>query len=375
MKKLFNVLDSISKWSFPFAHICIAIGIIHELLKPSESKWELFLIGVAVLMLIAHNFYLSYFINAENRRNEKEKNSLQSKVDESYEDAKRAKSYVDAYEGISNAFSEVYGFLLNPKNEDFEGCLNDFCTKLNDAYDNITGSKCHVVIKGFTDKTRGHDGKNDRMVKTIGRSKKDPKRKEIDSKGIEHWIYSNTDLTQVYTNVLDQNKACFFEPDLSSRVHYKDTCFCAVGNKHFQYFADDSTHEHRSKNWPLPYWSSVVVPITHSVVLKNTETGKQLFCLGFLIIDSDKKNAFNPHIDPIILQGCAEGLYYAIHQSLTLGELQPTQQSHGKINTPSVKLAEQITDGNFNPLPAGSHTPSNVANPPVDSEGNPLIKK
>ena len=81
-------------------------------------------------------------------------------------------------------------------------------------------------------------------------------------------------------------------------------------------FSSNSLDE-REKNWPLHYKSVIVVPICPSIEDQRSTNS----LLGFLTIDSDKKNIFVEEIDAEILSGCADGIYNALKSALSLAKL------------------------------------------------------
>ena len=60
--------------------------------------------------------------------------------------------------------------------------------------------------------------------------------------------------------------------------------------------------------WPLPYKSSIVVPICPGI---STERSKETL-LGFLCVDSPRLFAFKREFDVDIMNGVADGLYNVI---------------------------------------------------------------
>ena len=64
----------------------------------------------------------------------------------------------------------------------------------------------------------------------------------------------------------------------------------------------------RQLNWPLPYKSTIVVPLLPLSVNEHDDKALR----GYLCIDSPRNNAFNKQYDIEILKGLADGLYNKI---------------------------------------------------------------
>ncbi len=67
----------------------------------------------------------------------------------------------------------------------------------------------------------------------------------------------------------------------------------------------------RNWKWPLPYKSTIVVPICP--IEENTLAG----LVGFLCVDSTRNLAFKKDYDVELLLGIAEGIYNTVREMLS----------------------------------------------------------
>lgn len=211
--------------------------------------------------------------------------------------------YADMFEDIGRGFKEIHNLARRPDHAVTSDVLRSsfcvLCDAVADAYTFVSGRRCHVCIKVPVD-----DGDDAKSFETLARSRNTPdERLKNDRKArkecTRHTIPENTAFQQAHLSI--NNPGSGF---LSNQLPWLD----GYVNTSFQLYSNDRHHGlnpvMRWYKWPLPYKSTIVVPIypLHAEV-------EDADFLGFLCIDSPAMFAFDSRYDAGIARGIADGIY------------------------------------------------------------------
>ena len=158
--------------------------------------------------------------------------------------------------------------------------LSDFLLQMVDkykqAFDDITDSNCRISIKVIS--IENHQP----VLKTIARDTDSSSSIRSQRNSRKNYLTNDSASLSI---VLGQ-KGFYMNNDLSKSKSYKG----------------GGIPENKAKEWPLPYRSTLVVPI------RNHRTYDSDDIFGFLLIDSDKRNVFDETTDPDLATALAETL-------------------------------------------------------------------
>ena len=177
------------------------------------------------------------------------------------------------------------------KQKNFDGIvheLSDLCTEISEAFKEIKNEEIGVCIKYINGNVENP------YVKTLCRDFHSKKReKKYKNVGFDY-ISQNTDFTHIIRQMNDKqdfNMLYYFANDLVNKHQYNNTHLKEVDlpSSLWCYFE-------RQRKWPLPYRSTIVVPLLSS----------DNMCIdGFLCIDSPSSNGFIKERDVVIMQQIA----------------------------------------------------------------------
>lgn len=266
----------------------IAIGLYFAPYLDNQGVVGVFFLGIITLFFIGYSFFLI------------------SKY------RKRIR-YSDIFGELNVGFSELHQIDRHdaPSIELIIQKLGFLCDNLSTAFSLINDRKIGVCIKVLTFKGRRP------MVTTLVRDRysKSKNRKTGTADNIEHYIELNSDFQFIWDNIDSQNveKSYYHEKHLPTCKDYKNTRLNSNWkSKTTKWGILDNFI--RRKLWPLPYRSTLVVPIVPLVA--NEQNQKAI--RGFLCLDSTSEGQFNPSVDVDILKGISDGLYNKIDKVNTL---------------------------------------------------------
>lgn len=179
---------------------------------------------------------------------------------------------------IVKVLAEVYAYIheIERKPEltdnDIAGVLSFFCNKVKELFDKKTGSDCCVSIKV-------------------------PISHYSDS---GEWQLGNTAYSYVISMIIKESSKprVYLDNNVQSNANYLTT----------------------SGRTEVPYKSELVVPIIPSRYRQLSE----VYFGGFLCVDSDKKDSFDPkHYDVPMIVGLADGLYVIMQRLIELQNDEP----------------------------------------------------
>lgn len=214
--------------------------------------------------------------------------------------------YVDSIWGqtivdLANIYALIHKLERNDNatEDDVAFVLSEFCAKVKEIFDRKTKSNCCVSIK-VPQSNYSESGQWISMqVKNIARDQQHlTERDTPEYNKMEHNIIGNTAYSTIVSLVLNSKKKKFY---LKNNVQ-----------------EDES---YLSTSPYIYYKSELVVPI----IPTDYDNINDIEFLGFLCIDSDRKNSFDKdRYDISMTRGIADSLYSLINKLITNGLLKTT---------------------------------------------------
>jgi hypothetical protein len=214
----------------------------------------------------------------------------------------RARLYAECLPVLNRAFSDIHKTLRVAENNELKSIdavagsssCNELCERLAESFTIITGAKCAVTIRCL-------EKREDGLVSfAFARSAYQKERRRYNDRKneIDHLITENSDFLEILENIEKIIGRYFICNNLPSRLGYKNTSFKTYGKP-------SRVPIIRFFKWPLPYRSTVVVPICPDIAdQRNFEN-----LAGFLCVDSSKALVFKKNYDTDLMIGVADGLY------------------------------------------------------------------
>lgn len=219
---------------------------------------------------------------------------------------RRIVRYAEIFEEINVGFTELHSVDRHPEPsiELIVQKLGFLCDNLSNAFSMVNKEKIGVCIKFLIFK-----GKRP-IVNTLVRDRysKSKNRKTGTADKTEHFIELNSDFQFIWDNFDNENidTSYYHEKHLPICKDYKNSRLSSDWKGKIKIGLLDNLV--RRKQWPLPYCSTLVVPIVP--LLADEQNQKAI--RGYLCIDSTREGMFNPKIDVDILKGISDGLYNKI---------------------------------------------------------------
>jgi hypothetical protein len=195
--------------------------------------------------------------------------------------------------------------------DDVARALEKTLDRLVNAFSLITATRCSACVKANCP-TEGavvgvytlcRDGTSERRD-SQALSERDIDRMQGMPIPSDSRIDRNTDFQHIVENKIGTARAYFFSNNLPGLADYRNSSFDVYG-KPRKWF--------RAATWPLPYKSTIVVPIASRSLVEP----KPHFH-GFLCLDSPHRDVFEEHIDVDILRAVA-------------GSISPLLSRYGKL--------------------------------------------
>lgn len=187
---------------------------------------------------------------------------------------------------------------LNNRNDILQ-VAKAICNDLSNLMRLVTGRPCAACIK-VVDAPVDEEGQV--STYTFCRDSRSlPKRNYNEDK--KHWISANTDFLEIFRHEGPPITRYFFENYLPSRQGYNNSRFESSG------FRQETLSRwvrpfFRSATWPLPYKSTIVVPIFPLVTDEDPPP-----VMGFLCVDSPARGVFRQQYDVGLIRSVAACLY------------------------------------------------------------------
>ena len=214
--------------------------------------------------------------------------------------------YADAYGEINLGFSYLHSLrrIDNPSIKDILPDLVKLCDAVSHAFSKIYGCKIGVCIKFIV-----NDNDRPRCETLVRDSNSNSQsRKSGTQDETKHWIDANSDFQFIYDNFNDDNvqTSYYLEQHLPNCHDYKNTRLKYNWNPktYWPFLARYA----RKWNWPLPYRSTLIVPIVPLLANEQSQDAIR----GFLCVDSASEGIFNKYYDVDIMKGVADGIYNQI---------------------------------------------------------------
>lgn len=259
----------------------IAFGVYFSPFLNNQGLVGVIFLGIISLLFIGYTFYLI------------------SKY------RKRVR-YGDVFQEVNVGFTELHSIDRHPAPtiELIIQKLSFLCDNLSNAFTTVNGNKIGVCIKFIEFKG------NRPLVTTLVRDRhsKSKNRKTGTADRTDHFIELNSDFQFIWDNFDNENieTSFYHEKHLPICKDYKNSRLGSNWRSKNPFGIFENFI--RRKNWPLPYRSTLVVPIIP--LLADEQEQKRI--RGFLCIDSQREGMFNPQIDVDILKGISDGLYNKI---------------------------------------------------------------
>ncbi len=243
-----------------------------------QGKHGVIILGIIIISLLVHNICLTMKYR------------------------KRIK-YADIFSELNNGFSYIHSVdrIKNHGVIEITNSIKSLCNSVSNTFRNIYGHHIGVCIKILTD-----DGGRPK-VHTYCRDERSAMTRLVrdNDKAIEHWLCENTDFQFIKDALKNNLSDCyFFSNALPWKSGYKNSRFGnwappgpLLLNLLTKLFC-----------WPLPYKSTIVVPLVPLSIKDQNERALR----GFLCIDSHRNFIFNEKFDVHILKGVCDGLYNKI---------------------------------------------------------------
>jgi hypothetical protein len=215
----------------------------------------------------------------------------------------RKARYASALEAVDDGFQEVHRLVrvLPTPFESITDAFSRMCDHVARAYTLVTSANCGVSIKILGQEVGEGNILRPKLV-GFARDNASKKKRSTDGGKVKHWLASNSDFLQIWRQAERGVPGLFFSNNLPLLDNYSNTSFAAHGKLPELNMGPLSWFV-RLWTWPLPYKSTIVVPICPC---GHTE---QELILGFLCVDSPAMWSFRRRHDARMLKGIAEGIY------------------------------------------------------------------
>lgn len=218
--------------------------------------------------------------------------------------------YTKGHLSITKALSIANDLRDSEEINQLEKCIEkmqESCTYIADAYTLFKNKRICVCIKLVI-----NTGDGDIFIRTLCRddiARKDSRRVQPKEETVIHYINENTDFKYIFENVNKNGEK--FKYYISNVLPLED--FYRNSRINADEYPPRSVipivkEIKRLKAWPLPYKSTITVPI---IILTDNPVDKDNIA-GYLCIDSDTMWIFNKKYDVNILRSIANGLYPTI---------------------------------------------------------------
>ncbi len=177
--------------------------------------------------------------------------------------------------------------------------LSETCTEISKILTKLKGSLISVCVKYTNALNEDYNGM---YVKTLSRDyEANRQRKNLYSESVLDKISDNTDFEELFVKIInkvDWKEVYFFANYLPQKHQYNNSHLdkSIIPDELFSWIS-------RNNKWPLPYKSTIVVPII---------SGANKNIYGYLCVDSPKNNGFNLISDVKIVQDIALDLSQTI---------------------------------------------------------------
>lgn len=187
--------------------------------------------------------------------------------------------------------------------------LSTYCESISTIFSKIKGHRIGVCVKLLV----AEGGSANLISQARDIYSKSHNRKTGSSDETKHSLELNSDFSFIYNNTdSDLNNSSFFHsPDLANESDYRNSRLKDWTCPKMPFLPKSFV---RGIKWPLPYRSTIVVPIWRLDSDFHTKENLR----GFLCIDSPKTKAFNKSVDVEILRGFSDKIAPIIDKLIIL---------------------------------------------------------
>ncbi|TGL61155.1 hypothetical protein [Leptospira sarikeiensis] len=210
--------------------------------------------------------------------------------------------YVSVFEELNAGYHKIHQGVRNESLDivELKTGLETLCTHLTNIFSEINGHRISTCIKIII-----NENNKPRLI-TLCRDIYSKTNRVIGNDDItKHWMTENSDFNFIFESISEGKVSnTFFHANwLPVHYEYKNTRLGVSKLSNIPFLSLLL----RFFQWPLPYKSTIVVPI-----IPFSIEGQKDALRGFLCIDSPKNVAFNAQIDVQILNGVSDGIYTVI---------------------------------------------------------------
>lgn len=308
-------------WHVKYSAYLLVLGLAFSYVKgylglsETFSQWfDRLIISACLLLLVAGGVIREIQVKRDRRYAtiQKENHLIFHKIRDLI-------SYIDSVLFRASTEDQLDADYLNECENSVKAALTSILDNISSSFSLVSGVPCRATLKGITLK----DGDSDveLFVYTIARdSDSETANTWLDGERLSQWvdkIEENEDFEIIADN--NNTERWFFDNFLPRRQSYK--------NSH-----DDDVRKERLKprrglikslaprvGWKLPYVATIVWPVQqqNSLKLKFVAPG----CIGFLAVDSDRKNSFSEKNDPYLGLSFADALFHPLNKLSILSDL------------------------------------------------------
>jgi hypothetical protein len=221
----------------------------------------------------------------------------------------RNSKYGEALNTITSGFANIHDLHRYTSaqlvSEMIKQRLKEMCTNISYGLTIITGYKVSCCIKIMSPAKE-----KDYLLSTLCRDSHDGVTRSRPDFKIEHFLNQNSDFKTLLNDLRTGKSRFFVSNKLNWLRDYENSSFDPYGgkpNRGGNWFFDLFLVAKQTIWWPLPYKSTIIVPII-PVNYKPTDE-----ILGFLCVDSPNMFVFKRYYDVDLLVGLADGIYNTVN--------------------------------------------------------------
>lgn len=224
--------------------------------------------------------------------------------------------YAEVLPHINFGFSYVHDELRNapPDLDKIAMACERVCTQVTHAFSVIAAAPCSASIKVLAQQ-ESQNQETRLKVLTLARDQQSSSSRNY-GVHLDHWIEMNTDFKFLLERISSPRGRYFFSNRLPYLSNYQNTSIELYGGEPKPVHIWGWYHLVRYWQWPLPYKSTIVVPICPAISSKRTQAN----LIGYLCLDCSRMGAFKKHYDIELMEGVADGLYNLVSQYVKLVE-------------------------------------------------------
>lgn len=248
-----------------------SIASIYYFDQQDQGKVALIILGVLLCMSMCHDWYYTHKVRQKER-------------------------YISIPEDLNTIYSQIRCKYENV--QEITNMLASLCNATSTIFSEIHGTNIGVCIKLMTEVSK------EAVIVTHVRDRYSMKngRKTGKNEKVKHYLKDNSDFLYIYEELDQSNSGIiyYYSKDVATDPNYKNSSLHNWKQPTFGWPIVNSLI--RKQKWPLPYRSTIVIPI----IPLNSNNQNVANLKGFLCLDSKKTNGFNKDADIEILRGLSD---------------------------------------------------------------------